>query len=558
MKISRRAALRVMAAAPIAASGGCCAGAYPRLLREFRAPVGPATPFLAPERPARAALSGHRVIDVHAHFFNASDVPVKGFLAECLGHTQLPPVQALFGAAGKIAERLAEAAPTAGEELDDLAALSVAAAAPGNDAVSRARAAEHEAAADRLARVIRGSEFERRYREMHDGQSAAPGGRRSGPLSRDEILAVIEDAERPMPPAQAAPAAAPDANAAAADGVLGFLKYMLSPRWKNVDSYITAFTAGEGAFGVDAVLGALVDFDYWLDCPPLSTHDDQVALHQRLFELHTRVSGGTRDPFFYPVVSYNPWTDIEQDGAGLKRVTEAFTRGNFVAVKVYPPTGFLPAGNAAIPAGQLKKRHPDPVKLDETLTRFFDTCAELRIPVLAHGAPSNGRDSVHDDFGGPTGWQMVLQRYTAASATPIIDIGHFGGARRNWTKTFAALMADQPRAALYGDLGYWEELMCEDRGARACTDPRDQLAAAMRTPIPNTRSRVLDRTMFGTDWLMLSQVRHWAAYPRQMYETIAAIDGITTDDLARIFGGNALECFPLVKQGAKETADGEV
>ena len=60
----------------------------------------------------------------------------------------------------------------------------------------------------------------------------------------------------------------------------------------------------------------LVNFDYWLDCPPRSAQDNQVLLHQRLFKLHPTSSpqGGL---YFHPIVAYNPWTDIEQDDAGL-------------------------------------------------------------------------------------------------------------------------------------------------------------------------------------------------------------------------------------------------
>ena len=58
-----------------------------------------------------------RVVDVHAHFFNASDVPVRGFVAECLGHRAPRAVQVLLEALSPIADVLAAQAPTAAQEL---------------------------------------------------------------------------------------------------------------------------------------------------------------------------------------------------------------------------------------------------------------------------------------------------------------------------------------------------------------------------------------------------------------------------------------------------------
>ena len=106
---------------------------------------------------------------------------------------------------------------------------------------------------------------------------ATVGQPRTGPLSPDEILEVVTESERPsLPGARAAAADAQSSDAEVADGMLGFLNYMLSMRWANLQSYMKAFTTNEHAFGVDKVLGSLVDFDYWLDCPPRSAHDDQV------------------------------------------------------------------------------------------------------------------------------------------------------------------------------------------------------------------------------------------------------------------------------------------
>jgi predicted TIM-barrel fold metal-dependent hydrolase len=479
------------------------------------------------------------VVDVHAHFFNASDVPVGGFVEHCLGH-QAPATARLFlKAAAAIAERLASLAPTAQTEIGDLrriiedtGSLDVATA---RQQVAPRLEAERDDSARRTAEAIKGSDFERLYRSIKRGQGPRAPGPALPAVSKDEIRQVVGESEQPSGPEgrSAARSASAQPEVDVADGMLGFLTYMLSARWANLQAYKAGYTDHENAFGIDRVLGSLVDFDYWLECPPLSAHDDQVLLHKLLQDLHK--------PYYRAVVAYNPWTDINQDGASLARVIQAFTKSGFAGVKVYPPTGFKPAGNSVNPP-KTKLPRPNLQALDRVLATFFGTCADLRIPVIAHTAHSNGRDKAHDEFGGPRGWKDLLERHASNAKTPIVNFGHFGGgAGPNWTEDFANLMAEKSQVALYGDLGYWDELVCQTADA-PCREARGRLEAAVAVRISDTE-RVMDRTMFATDWLMLSQMKRWADYPAKVCESVRTI--ASEPDVERVFGSNAVKCFSL-------------
>lgn len=537
MELTRREMLGLLAASPLAAAGGCCTATYPRAIAVAALAGFPAIrPILAPAPRATTVTSAvTRVIDTHAHFFNASDVPVRGFLEECIGHNASPVLRRLVRALAPLADLMAERAPSAGDEISWLQSqlrntdtLTVAAAQSDTQAALRR---EREVTAERVAQVIRGSEFERVYREL---KSSVPVPAALGLTSASGILSTVSESEDPSGAQAIAVVAstAAETNARIADGMLGFLYYMLAYRFVNIDAYVAGFRRGERAFGVDTVLGSLVDFDYWLDCPPRSAHDDQVEVHALLARMH--------DGFLKPVVAYNPWTDLEQGGAGLDRVVTAFRDRGFVGVKIYPPTGFMPSGNATTPV-KTKKRRPDLVKLDRTLGLFFDRCAELRIPVVAHANRSNGRDDAHDEFSSPKAWRALLARYAAKSAAPpVINVGHFGGgATTTWTKEFAGLMHDYPDAQLFGDLGYWDELMCG-------SDPQCSAAQARLKEVLGVgvgSGTVSDRVMFGSDWLMLSQVKKWAHYPAQVHASLSAI--APPDVVAKIFAGNAESCFNL-------------
>jgi predicted TIM-barrel fold metal-dependent hydrolase len=536
--LTRRSVLGMLAGPPLAAAGGCCGKKYPKPVGVSRTTaIGSISPILQPAPRATRRIGIGPIIDVHAHFFNASDVPLRGFLQDCLGHRASPPVYRLLEALAPLTDAIADRAPTAADEIGWLRSLmsqtSGLSAADVKQRVEETMSRERAATAKRVADVVRGSDFERVYLQM---KSAAA--RRLGrpTLSENQILTVVMEAQNPslQPALVAVPRTGAQMDADRADGILGFLFYLLSRRSSNLDTYIGTFQRHERAFGIDMVLGALVDFDYWLDCPPRSAQDDQVALHALLAELH----GG----YLRPIVAYNPWTDINQSGAGLARVVKAFNDHRFVGVKIYPPMGFLPAGNASASPKTMKHR-PDLKRLDAVLEAFFDKCAELRIPIIAHAARSNGRDDAHDEFGGPGGWATLLGRYASKAATPIIDVGHFGGgAGSEWTQEFSLLMRNYPRAELYGDLGYWEELMCPATPDAACGAARNRLKDALRVSLSETET-VADRAMFGTDWLMLSQVKRWADYPANVLESVEAI--ASANDAARIFGRNAEKCFRL-------------
>ena len=72
---------------------------------------------------------------------------------------------------------------------------------------------------------------------------------------------------------------------------------------------------------------------------------------------------------------------------------------------------------------------------------------------------------------------------------------------------------------------------------------RQRLERALKVTVGADGETVVDRVMFGTDWLMLSQVKGWPDYPRLLLESVRAI--ATPSDVDNIFGLNAQKCFRL-------------
>lgn len=540
--LSRRGALQWAGAASLAGLTGCCS------MRPFATPVltGEPPALGTPLKPVVRKAPGAPAlcIDAHTHFFNGTDVPVKGYLAGPVAHDLPAPLKQLAELLAPLADELVSIAPTAAEEFNDLVARFGGAALDGSragvSALSVAAVADDRARrSEAFYRIVQGSEFERAYNAIKRNQRAearslmaASETRLLGPTSLAEAASAQDPGrrEKSFKSFSLQQKRIVDAEPYA-DGLLAFVDHMLSPRWQNLRDYAAAYSSADDAFGIDVALGALVDFDGWLDCPPRSAHDDQVKLHQ----LISRLSGG----YLRPLVAYNPWTDVKTGGAALARVRDAVTRRGFVGVKIYPPNGFYPSGNVTRTGPP--ERGPSYADLDRVLETLWETCTALGVPVMAHTNQSSGKDAAHDLLGGPPGWTALLARF-GGRAEPPVNLGHFGGASNatDWTRQFADLMNQPGGRRIYGDLGFWDALRCRDAGATDCAQARQRLADAL------ARGDAPRRVMYGTDWFMLSTQRDWADYP---FELMASLQGLPIAP-ADFFGLNAQRCFASAALGA--------
>ncbi|MGD8784860.1 MAG: hypothetical protein PVG75_10505, partial [Thioalkalispiraceae bacterium] len=316
-------------------------------------------------------------------------------------------------------------------------------------------------------------------------------------------------------------------------GVLEFVGHMLTPRWGTLLDYQDAYTNQSGSFGLDAVFSSLVDFDYWLDCIPPSARRDQMKLHSRMSQL----SGG----YMLPIIAYNPWTDLKHNDASLKLVQEAITNYGFIGVKIYPPNGFYPYGNASIDNTTEQPRPRDLEALDQKLEAMFGWCADHQLPVMAHTSQSMGSDNKANLFGGPKGWAALLQRLSSQQKVPIINAGHFGGDEggNTWTTEFGRLMNTPGGQHLYADVGYWDRL-------QHCQTPDCLQIKRIKGALTASNQLAKNRIMYGTDWLMSSKQTGWPDYPflvQQLLQDLLPMD--------RFFYQNALECFGLNPGGAQ-------
>lgn len=522
---SRRRALGWLGGLGAASLAGCCLPS--QFGKQNIKPISALTddaPHILTLRAAglRPSLPRH-AIDVHSHFFNASDAAVTGYLIHSVGHTASPAIQALLRAMQPVLNALTRIAPTAASEYRQLRELPSQVMGLDAGAVEARMQTlmlqRRQSIATELAREMRRQGADRVYLDAL--RSTTPANLLQtvpNTLTDEMVLEALDPFARP---------ALVQGTGEHPGGVLQFMGCMLQERWMSLKT----FQAGYGPQGIAACFGALVDFDHWYDCAGRSSLQDQVKLHG----LMSRLSDG----YLLPLVAYNPWTDIIKKGAALELVKQAVAEHGFIGVKIYPPVSFYPYGNATLdyPKGFA---HPNLKDLDARLRELFTWCGDNNIPVMAHTNSTMGQNDAADQLGGPKGWKALIAELQASQRSPLVNLGHFGGGEsaQTWTQQFAAMMGGPGGERVYGDLGYWDELRSCPTGAADCAPVKRLLEAKAQHP------GLEQRLMYGSDWFMYIQVNGWDGFPQEVADALRG-----HFDLDRLFHGNAMACFGLQNGG---------
>lgn len=552
-RVTRRNALRKIAYAVATLY------ASPELLAAEMSAVPPviparARPIFAPTRIASHGKQTRLCVDVHAHIFNASDIDAAGFMRKCVAHEESSPeMRHLMEQLAGVVGQLEKIAPDAVNETKELLIYLSKTAEMQVDQVKRffeSLAREHrKRVASALLEAMKAIGLDNEFLELqlrHIEQMRRTFGIKldavSQPSALDEaqMLRYLDPELRLADYERVFGTTKQPENSLYPGSKLEFAGHMLAYRWMNLRDYTRLYTEASQAFGVDAVFASYVNFDYWLAPAKRSPKQDQMNLHALLSEM----SGG----YMLPLIAYNPWADIKDQGETFELVKRAVLQYGFVGVKIYPPMGFYPYGNSKI-LNSTPEPRPDPKQLDRVLERLFYWCADNSVPVMAHSSESNGRDADSDEFGGPKGWDLLLKKFSNKTAKPVANVAHFGGgdtiaihAPNSWPQQFAKLMKGSNGSRLYGDLGYWQTLLWCDSEHPGCDQAKARLKSAFKT-----NSGASSRLMFGTDWHMLSQEGAWNEYPKQLTANLS--DVLTSMDA--FFYQDALNCFGLVPGGTQ-------
>lgn len=402
------------------------------------------------------------IVDIHCHTFNADDLPVRGFLQKVAFHDHL--------------------------FTDDLAALV--------DRVVQGRAPGYAAENARLDTLLGGAPLP----EAAAFAEAAPDPAATIEADVDRTLAEIAATDPGLlhrVGVHLASEGAPPPLGSPQEGALDWFRAARrAVRWAKIygsyrlDNAATLLNLFSGR--VDLAVPMLVDLGMGLSDTAPTTQRQQVELQEKIsrLSLQGKLPAGAHGDV-HGFVGFDPRRELRARRVGdidtpLAVLADAVTRYGFVGVKLYPPMGFLPLGNAA--AGV-----PDGAKLDDVMRELFAWCVAEQVPVTAHGSASNYADEEFATFGSPSNWAPVLDEFDDLH----VNLGHFGGtddAQEPWRTGIARLAASHPH--VYADVG-------NHRIDRA--DVRTRYLQILEGVFDDPATEIMaERLMFGTDWFMLA------------------------------------------------------
>lgn len=513
-------------------------------------------------QPIRRPSPVQGIIDAHVHLFNGRDIPVFGFLQQVdLSAAQNVPGQQIARSAlvRFLVSVLRSGTPSARDEMGGAGLV-----------MASARSATPPTDEQRLAAALAG--FQSRPAATVDAgtvaMDSARGQRRvavvgaDSPRSEDEdLLAAIAAAAEVEPAAQAMQRAATSQADAAriaaatyeirADGsyirwhpLIALIRWvmMLTRPRRTILADAVALYGGPG--GARIMVNQIVDFELWFKTPDpdLSPVMDQVMLMDRIAREETGV-------LVLNFVPFCPMRAIAGPGDALGQVRRAVMDHGCAGVKLYPPLGFRPTGNAALTFGHT--RHPDfgaadGAAMDRALAALYAWCAENDVPILSHASPTMAAGPGGGADAAPPLWRPVL----AAFPDLRVNLAHVGGFHSHvpgdgggadWAQNLAAMLDAHPN--LFFDCGFLSEADRDDPGTGSA---RAGIGALL------TRSVARERMMYASDWSMIARMPD---HPRYLPEVQGFLADLLPSDarteLGWLMGGNARRWLGLDRHGAQ-------
>ena len=468
------------------------------LASQLGAACAPLPGIAAQPGPARAGL----LVDTHCHVFNASDLPVRGFVQRvALGDEEK---QVVLGPTGRallpwigatLIEILGSGAKSAADELAEMSRtgrelrrFEIVGKNSDIDTVSRALQAVLGESSDR-ARTLRESDIPRDS-AGRDALLQRIGEETGSNVQKIDVRAVAE--------AQNVARALLGSNGAVSRQIQWAVE-MTRDRRELVDRLVSLYTppAGFALF-----TPALIDFSAWLGEDPQSSVADQIRVMENIQRRQTAAA-------VHCFVPFDPWRqvlDVESRSrpTSLELVQWATQEMGFVGIKLYPPMGFLPIDNRLVKQGypvRAAEIRDFPAKLDGALNAVYAYAETNGVAIMAHTTDSNGAAPGYSGRAHPAAWKPVLRAYPRLR----LNFGHFGDfdeARAHvphepWETEIGRMIG--VNSGIFADLSYLAELL---PGRDADT------SAGIRVALADFIKRYdakMEHLMYGSDWIMLGR-----------------------------------------------------
>ncbi|MEM9621301.1 MAG: amidohydrolase family protein [Pseudomonadota bacterium] len=474
------------------------------------------------------------VIDTHTHIFNATDLPVKNFISKVVARDH--GFQEIAEVFGGLLEFIGwRAAPTVEKELEKLRMLRSCADSEMTNSLAGMRQAIYSqsvaelrtAAEQELARVgIPRARMRDRTTLSNTGEALR--GIYQLPDSYEAYTQAFDEDE-PF-----------GIRRKSLTSGIAFIVEMFQYRITSAYNYLAIYN-NDATTPVDLIAAALVDYDWWLSAGvgTPSSLPDQVDLMGEL-AIVTAGRAHMLVPFcpFRQIIANSGSSAARFDPLALVRT--AVEEKGALGVKLYPPMGFAPYGNAQLDIWR-DKGLPGPASnpqfgamLDDALRQLYNYCQDKGVAVMAHSSPSN---AAHRDYLALMGASFFEQLVTEFPDLNI-SLGHFGGTGSGDSLSLEHYMAFLAGGSnhRFADASYFANL----------EDAPETLKSTLLSIYRFQQGALIPRLNYGSDWKMLvaeAQSKRYLSGFRNLIQQIEAETGYNI--MTEFLGGNAARMYGL-------------
>ncbi len=343
------------------------------------------------------------------------------------------------------------------------------------------------------------------------------------------------------------------------EGNLNFVLQNFNYRYVNVYQYLMKYST-DPARKIDIMVAHLVDFDWPLGGG--STTTTSLTDQFRVMDKISQLTGGRVlcfapfDPF--KEVAHNLGLTTESSFANVKN---AITQHGFVGVKIYPPMGFAPFGNATLrPNFWDRDWIPQSLraidlrqKFDAVLGDLYLWCAQNGVPIMGHASKTVGPSDDFQDLAGAEHWGPISNKFAGLR----LNYGHFGMRKlseQDQQPILESYMDNANGNFVYADSGYFSEVLDQEPQLEAL------LTKLYKTTSGKGDAALSHRLMYGTDWEMIIREGPTSDdYLRKFEKMYASIErnlGAKGKLANRFFGVNAVNYLGLgANQPARKRLD---
>jgi hypothetical protein len=305
--------------------------------------------------------------------------------------------------------------------------------------------------------------------------------------------------------------------------ILAFAARALVMRSTNIQAYYDKYSlAPIDGYGVKHVMNISCDFDFFLGCPNYeSSIKDQIKVHEEIWR-HTK-------GYAIPILGVNPWK-IYHDDNYAELIDKTLERGIFKGVKLYPSIGYSVTGK--IRKGVVNRTcnglAVSEAIVKEGMDKLFSIVDHRKAYITSHTTYSKGAEHGSESLASSKFWIDRLRERPDLK----VNFGHMGAPSENvgneWRTGFLSLMSNYEN--VYADFGYHEY------------DNYENVKNDLETFKHNHGQGIFKKIAYGSDWYMISKDDGANAYlctAIQNFEQAVSENVIKEDQMKDMFYNNS-------------------